>query len=189
MYCYKCGAKNPDEAVYCMKCGTKLLNISQTTSTTNHHKQEDAGKRNTIVDQLKMQKPATTVSKYRDFVNEIVRTVGGYCVKTLSRRVAGYYYFEPTYDKDIRSITDQANDEFTHLELHLGRYEALRNGNIEEIKNEIKEELINEGFLVNAVEISKHSKTKSIEMGQGIFGKKYKKVLVDYAQVYIDVQW
>lgn len=34
MFCFKCGAELPDEAVFCMKCGEKLKDINSSTSST-----------------------------------------------------------------------------------------------------------------------------------------------------------
>ena len=45
MYCYKCGAKNPDSAVYCMSCGTKILinsQVSEMVKASNPLKSDNA---------------------------------------------------------------------------------------------------------------------------------------------------
>ncbi len=201
MYCYKCGAKNPDEAVYCMKCGTKLLNGGQTPSTTNtsnHHKQEDTIVQMSFIDEIKEMREHTVTKKYNAFTHNLLSAVRRACISSPNRRVAGYFYCK--YADDVPGdynteygLTSQANDESTHLESGFGGWhikDIYETGHTEELRREIIETLKNKGLQVNAVNITKNSKYRSAPNGYGFFGQqKYKQILINYVQVYIDVQW
>lgn len=124
--------------------------------------------------------------KNSGFLNvHFANVVKGECLASKTHSVKGYYYVRYGYDYDTYGIMDNPYDETTHL---INFSSSVDDINV--LEPEMKELLLEMGFIVNSVNVSRHSKSIQVDNGYGMFNrKKYKSVPVDYIQIYIDIEW
>ena len=149
-----------------------------------------------LTDQLREHEKRTQAKQpiYIDFLNHGLKFALGECFSRPDHCLKGYYAFKDGYDNDYYGFKSDCNDPTTHIREHVGlgpnELKNILKYDIMTFQREIYERLIEEGFSVHDVKVTKHNKYIDVENGYGIFGKKrYKKVCVDYLLLYIHITW
>ena len=128
--------------------------------------------------------------KYIDFLNHQFKYALGDCYKKTDHTLKGYYYYKPEWDNDVYGFTSDCNDPATHIYSGFTELKDIITYDILTFQKEIYERLIEEGFNVYNVKVTKHNKYINVANGYGMFGRKrYKKVYVDYILIYIHITW